>query len=452
MRLNGRGVKACQRRHLRQGLSPMIASPRHRSVQRPSARGWLSLLLVLAALPGWALAAAAVVVRIEIEGNRITQPRVILREMALGVGDPAEPVAIENSRQAIQDLGLFRAVRIAEITEGDGVVLRVHVYEKRYLLPIPRLDGNSDGDYSYGAQLRWSNLLGRNHRLVAYVEEERLESERDRNRARSARLSYAAPYLCDSAYSLGLYLDHTEQRSLTRQDEPFIETFNRVQVLATRDFRDSRPRRGWVLGGGLYWQDQTARGEFAPEPDGAATAAVLTADYRDLRFNIYSQTGRSFSARTELAREGLASDYSYERLDLGFRDQRRIGRREHQTLHLLAAGGIVSGGPRSRNSYSLGGSSRMRGYDRDRIEGDTYWYGSAEYLRPLRWNWLRLIANVEVGGARRNVFGERNRNAYASIGLGLRARITWFVDIELEAGFALPLIDGDGVRFFASTL
>jgi hypothetical protein len=27
-----------------------------------------------------------------------------------------------------------------------------------------------------------------------------------------------------------------------------------------------------------------------------------------------------------------------------------------------------------------------------------------------------------------------------------------FVDIEIEAGIAMPLIDGDGPRFFASTL
>src|SRR5690606_22018944 len=103
---------------------------------------------------------------------------------------------------------------------------------------------------------------------------------------------------------------------------------------------------------------------------------------------------------------------------------------EHQTMHLFAGGGILSGGPRSRNTYSLGGSSRMRGYDSDAIEGDTYWYLAGEYLRPLRWDWLRLLAMVEVGGARRNVYEERTRGAYASVGLGLRARITWFVDIE----------------------
>lgn len=413
-------------------------------------------LLALSLCPAGAVKAAPDqlprVVAVRIIGNKVTQPEVIRREMALDVGDPADAVAIENSRQAILDLGLFREVAIDMEPEGDGVALVVHLREKRYFLPIPRLDANSEGDYSYGAQLRWSNVFGLNHRLTAHVEKGHIDSERDRESEDSIRVRYSAPYIADSDYSLRFFADRTEQISLDRADNSFEETFHRLEIIGTRDFRQSRPRHGWILGTGLYWQDQSAAGEFAPPSDGMATAAVATADYSDLRFSLYSETGRTFSARLEAAADGIVSDYSYERLDLSYRDYRRFGRREHQTVHLLAAGGLMSGGPRSRNTYSLGGSSRMRGYDSDSIEGDTYWYLAGEYLRPLRWNWLRLLAVAEVGGARRNVFGDDNREVYASIGLGLRARITWFVDIELEAGIAVPLVEGDGVRFFARSL
>jgi outer membrane protein assembly factor BamA len=409
-------------------------------------------LVLLAAGSSTALAAQDPrIVDIRIVGNEVTQPQVILREIDLDVGDRADAVAIEHGRQAVQDLGLFREVAIDVDPHGDGVALVVRVREKRYFLPVPRLDGNSEGDYSYGAQIRWSNVFGLNHRLIAYVEEGRVESERDRESERSVRLRYSAPYLGDTDYSANMFADRTEQVSLDRAGNTFDETFHRLEIVGTRDFRSGRPRSGWILGSGLYWQDQTAKGLFAPLSDGRATAAVGTAEYSDLRFNLYSQTGRDFQARAEVAREGTLSDYSYERLDLDYRDFRRFGQREHQTLHLLAAGGVVTGGPRSRNTYSLGGSRRLRGYDSDAVEGDTYWYLAGEYLRPLRWDWLRLLATVEVGGARRNVFNERNRNAYASVGLGLRARITWFVDIEIEAGIAMPLIDGDGLRFFASS-
>lgn len=407
---------------------------------------WLALCATTAA------SAAPRVADIRIVGNETTRDIVILRELALAVGDEATPQALEDTRQSVQDLGLFREVRIETEPSGDEVVLLVRVREKRYFLPIPRIDGNSDGDYSYGAQIRWSNMFGLNHRMVAYVEKGEIESERDRESTKSARLSYSAPYLGDTPYSLNVLLDHTEQVSINRQDRTFDETFRRVQVLGTRDFRTARPRNGWILGTGLYWQDQSAKGPFAPPSDGMATAGVVTASYDDLHFNFYSQTGKRFQARAEVAVDGLMSDYGYQRLDLDYRDYRPFGRRDHQSLHFIAAGGVYGGGPDSRNAYSLGGSRRMRGYESDAIEGNSYWYVSGEYLRPLRWNWLRLLAVFEAGSARGNVFGDRNRSAYASIGLGLRARITWFVDIEIEAGIAMPLIAGDGARFFASTL
>lgn len=413
----------------------------------------LPLSFVLACvLSDPASAQTPTVADIRIVGNEITKPQVILREMDVAVGDPADPAAIDRSRQAILDLGLFREVDIDQVPEGDGTALVVRVREKRYFLPIPRIDANSEGDYSYGAQIRWSNVFGLNHRLSAYVEEGKVDSERDRESERALRVSYAAPYLGNSDYSLGVYADRTEQVSLDRQENAFDETFHRLQVIGTRDFRTGRPRSGWVLGTGVYWQDQEARGPYAPPSDGMATALVGTADYSDLRFHVYSQSGRSFTARMEAAADGVLSDYGYERLDLSYRDYRPFGRRAHQSLHLHAAGGILTGGPRSRNTFSLGGSSRLRGYDSDAVEGDTYWYLAAEYLRPIRWDWLRLLVVAEAGGARRNVYDEPYREAYASIGLGLRARITWFVDIELEAGIAMPLVDGDGPRFFASTL
>lgn len=418
------------------------------TLQSIARTGLAGLLLALAGTAG----AAPRVAAIQLSGNETTRDIVILRELALRVGDEATPQAIEASRQSVQDLGLFRHVDIEAVPSGDEVVLAVRVREKRYFLPIPRVEGNSDGDYSYGAQIRWSNMFGLNHRMVAYVEKGNIESERDRDSTESARISYYAPYIRDSHYSVNGMVDRTDQVSINRDGEAFDETFTRLELLGTRDFRESRPRKGWILGTGLYWQDQMAEGVFAPPSDGMATAAVFTASYDDLHFNLYSQSGRRFQARAEAASDSILSDYSYQRLDLDYRHYRPFGKRRHQSVHLIAAGGVYGGGPGSRNAYSLGGSRRMRGYESDDIEGNSYWYLSGEYLKPLRWDWLRLLAVFEASSARRNVFGERNRSAYASIGLGLRARITWFVDIEIEAGIAMPLIDGNGARFFASTL
>jgi outer membrane protein assembly factor BamA len=410
----------------------------------------LASLLLAAACAGAVLAAeAARITAIRFEGNRVTEERVILREMAVRVGDTSSPDALARSRQAILDLGLFREVEIDERAAEGGVEIVVRVREKRYVLPIPRGDANSDDDVVYGAELRWSNLFGLDHTFKGYVERGDYPNDRRRRDEEVVKLTYDVPYLGDSDLGLRVGLQHVDQTTPGDLGE-YDETFRRFELLVTRDLRTTRPRHGWIVGGGIFVEDQTAEGEFAPPDDGRSTALVGIADYRDLRFNVYSETGRRFNARVEAAADGVGSDFGYTRTSVSYFESRALGSTPHQNLHLLANVGFVSGGPRSRNNYSLGGASQLRGYGSDFVEGDRFYHFAVEYLRPLRWPWLRLLLLAEVGGADDDIRGRSDGSPYANIGIGVRLRFTAFVDIEVEAGLALPLIDGDGPRFFAS--
>lgn len=396
------------------------------------------------------------IVEIRLSGNEKTRDKVILRELDLAPGDAADPVAIEDGRQAVLDLGLFREVKATTHEVPGGVVLELTMREKFHLLVLPRIDASSDQDYSYGAQLRWSNVGGLNHRLNLTVEKGEFPEERDRREETSARVSYRAPHIFDSAYELRSRMERRERVtpvidpvSNEVTDDSFDETFDHFEIGLVRDLRLGRPRRGWLLGGALFWQRQDTEGEFAPPPDGQALALVGTADYDDMRFHLYSQTGRRFAARIEAAGDGLASDYDYTRTTASYFQSRAIGDTPHQTVHLLGSAGVLTGGPGSRNEFSLGGSGQMRAYDSDFLEGNYYYYGSLEYLRPIKWDWLRLLAFVEVGGSGDDREGLRDGSPYADIGVGVRIRLTWFVDIEIEAGVAYPLRGGDGANFFA---
>jgi outer membrane protein assembly factor BamA len=414
----------------------------------PSMRALTCLLLLFSALPASAGAAWPVVASIHFEGNAVTRERVMLREMSVAPGEAADPARIEQSRQAILDLGLFREVEITEEATAEGVILRVRVREKRFLLPIPRLDTSSDKDVSYGAQVRWSNVFGLNHRLNAFVQRGRFPQDRNREREQGARIAYSAPHVFDTPW----WLRATAERIERQTPSPlggFDEDFDRLQLLAAYDLRSGRPRSGWLLGGGLFWQRQAATGEFAPPSDGRATALVGSADFSNLRFHLYSESGQRFSARLEAARRGWASDYSYARLTTRYQAYLPLGERPHQSLHLIAEGGILSGGPRSRNHYALGGSSRLRAYDVDFFEGDRYYYFASEVLRPVWRDWLRLFVVTEVGGVGRDVRGISPKGPHASIGIGARARVTWLVEVEIEAGVAWPLRGGGGAQFFA---
>lgn len=405
--------------------------------------------VLLCCIASGALAAPwPVIDTIRFEGNRVTQPEVIRRELTLGPGAQANPEELERNRQAVMDLGLFRKVELETTPQPDGtVVLTVRMKEKRYLLPLPRIDTNSDGDLSYGAQLRWSNVRGRNHRLNLTLEQGRYPDSSRRQREREASLSYVAPF------AVGDWAVSGELQALERVtpigEENYQETFHRGEGLAVRDFTRGRPRQGWRIGGGLFVEDQDTRGALAPPADGRSTAVVGVASYDDLRFHVYSETGRRFSARAEVAHDGWGSDYGYRHWIARYFQSRPWGDDDHQTWHFIGLLGQRSGGPSRRDEFTLGGSSRLRGYESEFLSGDRVYYGSVEWLKPLRHDWLRGVLMLEAGGTDADRAGLRNASPFASIGLGLRMRLTWFVDLEFELGVAYPLKGGEGARFFA---
>lgn len=408
---------------------------------------YLACLLFAAA--GTALADAPPrIVAVEFSGNEATQESVLLREMVVRAGDPADAELIERSRQAILDLGLFREVDAELVPSDEGVILRIRMNERRYLLPVPRVDASSDRDTSYGGQLRWNNVYGLNHTLDARYLKGDHPDDRLRESETSARLYYDAPYLFNERDGAFIELERID-RVVPGQAGSFDEDIDRMDLRFYRDFRESRPRRGWIGTAGLRWQSQDASGTFAPPADGDSTALVVGADYSDFRFHVYSETGTRFSSQLELASDALLSDYSYRKLEAEYREHIGLDTGDHHSLHLITGAGWMSGGPGRVNEFSLGGSGRLRGYGNDFIEGQRYVWGAVEYLRPLYWDWLRLLVLAEAGYTGGSVVDARSGGPYSSIGLGLRLRVTWFVDVEFEAGVAWPLRGGDGMEVFA---
>lgn len=392
------------------------------------------------------------IVAIQFSGNEVTREQVLLREMALAVGDPADTDAIARSRQAIADLGLFREV-IIDLQPGDeGVALDVRVREKRYLLPVPRIDASSDRDRSYGLQLRWNNAWGLNHTLNAFVEDGRYPNDRQRERERRGRLAYDAP-LVHGRWGLAGRIERIERVVPTSDEGSFDESINRLELLASYDLRDARPRRGWIASAGLATDAQTTAGALAPPRDGRATALVLGANHDNRRFHLYSETGRRSSLRAEVAQRGWGSDYGYRQLALRHDEYIGLSGGDHHSLYLISEGAWRAGGTSRRNTYDLGGSGRLRGYPLDYLEGERFGYVAAEYLRPLGPDWLRLLVLAEAGATGGSVDAQaRTGGPYASIGVGLRMRLSWFVNVEVEVGVAWPLRGGDGSRIFAGGL
>jgi outer membrane protein assembly factor BamA len=388
---------------------------------------------------------------IEFAGNDTTRPQVLLREMVVHVGDPADPVLLERSRQAIQDLRLFSAVTLEQRPLDDGVRVLVTVQEKHYVLPLPRASLNSDGQYSYGVGMRWWNVLGLNNTLHVTLEQGDRQ-QIGRGSTLEYRASYEVPFLSDSPYGLSLEYGHAETPAAGGLFGE--ETRDSARWLVSRAFSDGPASHGWRVGAGLDWQDQQGSAIGTVAPAGHATALVLTTQYDALRFGLYSEEGRRFSLEGRAASAALASDYAYREVSGHYEQSWAVGAVPHQTFGIFAQAGAHGGGPAGAPPpFELGGAENLRGYELHELRGSHYYYAGAEYLRPLRWNWLRGVVFVEAGNALGDGSGLGADRVLADVGLGLRLRLSGFVNTELNIGFAYPLVDtpdGSSTRFFAT--
>ncbi len=378
-------------------------------------------------------------------GNKTTRERTLLRELPFGPGDAVTSQQLEAGRQAIQNLNLYKLVTLQQNPDGRGGVEAVYeMKEKWYLLGYPRVDANSNGEYAYGVQLDWNNVWGLNHtlRLSALKKEtKRVGIGKEQNLV----VGYNAPQIFDSLWSVNLSGSYTE-RPVDDVFGQYSEQLEAYQLLGSRAFDPSQPNQGWALGTGALWTGQRTSTGVAQY--GEAFGPVGLANYRDFKFNIYSEEGLVFNSRLDAAKQGLGADYDFARITLAAIHYWRVGATPHQTVHVFGDTGLNWDGPRSVRNFTLGGVGGLRGYERGYREGNAYYRLGTEWARPVYKPWIRTVVIAEVG----NVYAQPNEfeltDVKASVGLGLRIRLPMFVNVQVEAGIAFPL-EGGAPRFFA---
>lgn len=387
------------------------------------------------------------IVEIEFRGKKTTRDEVMRREISIAIGQPANAADIESSRQSIQDLGLFRAVTATQETLDGGVRVVFSVREKWYLLGYPRLSANTDGQNSLGAELRWNNVMGRNHNLRTSFSSADKQDE-GRGREEKIKISYGAPFVFGSRYSLDLNGDHSVT-PIEDEGQIYDESVDSAQFLLSRKLgQEGAASQGWRLGSGLHWRRETLEGDQAPRSWGDTYGLITRLSYADLRDHIFSETGTVFATSFEIADQNVGSDYSYSNLLATYKHSRAFGKRHHQTMEFSAEMGLANNGVDGRNDYTLGGANGLRGYQRNHFEGDFYYLLSASYLRPLHWDWLRFVATLEAGNVYREA-DEINTEIRSSFEVGLRIRAPKLVNFEFEFGLAFP-IDNDSGRIYGS--
>lgn len=395
-------------------------------------------------------AVAAPISEIRFEGNEVTKEKVLRQELLIHEGDEINLKRIEKSRQAIMNLGIFKSVtsRLEEDGEGEGTRVLIFTVEERfYLLPIPLLGGSTEEEnYNYGIELRHDNLFGLNQRLkIVYETEESIEGTTPSEKKFS--LNYRIPRLIDTPYQLSLNAKHTSETVLD-QDDGGNTIGSHDQVTNSGGFFISRwikpgwISQGWTVGAGLGATQKNYRQQIGTSlafEDSQAIALSSGLAFNDVAQHPYHRSGTVYGYTASVALPDIGSDYDYTRHWLFYR--------RYQPLDSLDANinsqfrlGFANGQAFNSATYKLGNSSLLRGYENDSIEGEAVMVLNLEYHHHISgYRQLRAVAFADAGNAWESFDDIDFSDLPVGVGIGLRWRVQYFVDLTLRADYAKAL-------------
>lgn len=395
--------------------------------------------------------APAIIRTIEFSGNTVTRAAVMLQEMTVAIGDPADPARIEESRQAIMDLGLFKSV-IAEIVPvDDGVILWIRVTEKYYILPIPKLNRDEDNNISLGAQLRLDNLAGLNQQLRFTYENERSSDDKIDDLIQVWDLEYNYPRIVGTPYQADLFVSRRKTpvggTDANGAPQLYRNTFDFFSVGLGRWFTKQGPSRGWRGGTSFVWQKQAIDVfEGAPAAfDGRGVGVGAFLEYTNVRNLLYSRNGRVFGWSGEFGSPGLGSDTNYTRNVFYYRAFYPVTTRPHTTINTQAQIGISSDPLFEGATFALGGARTLRGYDSGSITGNAFTLVNIEWLTPIKRDYYPFLGGLflDIG----NTYSSNSQmdlsDPKVGAGVALRFKLKSFVKIELRFDYAYNFDTGE---------
>ena len=262
--------------------------------------------------------------RIDVNGNTLTQDKVVRREFRVAEGDAFNSLAIKRSQARIGSLGYFQEnfeVAQVEGSAPDRVVLEANIEEQ----PTGELQlsaGFSSLErFVLAGSIRQRNFRGRGQTIGLSVNYSRF--------SKSANISFSEPYVFDRNISLGADIYHREF-----DNDFFASDRNRYKQATTgASLRAGVPLTEYMSAIGSYtlnFEDVTVGTDFFQDLDGDGVAECiqsrficeaigqrtssilgLTLNYNNLNSSFRPTNGESISLTGEFA--GLGGDVKYLR-------------------------------------------------------------------------------------------------------------------------------------------
>ena len=404
------------------------------------------ILLFLIVLWGSGAYAEATQVReIRFEGNRVTRESILRQEVTVHVGDAIDRQAVEESRQALMNLGLFKSVS-TEIGDDGTIVFRLR--EKHYYLAIPELNRDENNDVNFGLNLYAYNLGGLNQSLrISYDTQSAADANSGNDREFS--LLYNYPRIAGTQYGFGLAMVHKraplQVLSGNVVTADYSEQSSDISFLISRWLNRKGPTTGWRVGAGMVFHNRNYEylgGTPGLYADGDATGLLAFVGNTDVTDKLYSRAGYEYGYSLEQGISSLGSDSSYSRHEFFYRHYMPLWK-PHQNLNTQVRVGLSQGRLFGEDAYTIGSSTQLRGYG-DEVSGDAYVLANIEYLQPLFGrNYLRGVVFLDAGNAYPRNQDIDLGDLKTSAGLGLRYNFKGFVNLNLRVDYVYNADTGE---------
>ena len=268
--------------------------------------------------------------RIDVNGNTLTQDKVVRREFRLAEGDAFNSLSVARSTARINSLGYFQEnfeINQVEGSAPDRIVLEANVEEQATGELQLSAGFSSLESFILAGSIRQRNFRGRGQTIGLSLNYSRY--------SKSAQVSFSEPYVFDRNISAGVDIYRRDTNSFNFRNNERNTTF--AQSTTGAQLRAGVPLTEYTsavasytfnyddvtLDEGLYFSDRDGDGvatcdpilasRYLCEAIGQRTSSIvgLTLNYNTLNSRLRPTRGETVSWTTEFA--GLGGDVKYLR-------------------------------------------------------------------------------------------------------------------------------------------
>ena len=392
------------------------------------------------------------------EGNIKTKDVILSQELPYRPGDTVTTEDLEAGTQAIKDLGLFESVELSTAqTEGDTVTVTYKVVEKRFNFILPKLNRNGDGDITTGIVWRSDNLFGLNQTSKFTIAYKKFDDS-DEEDEEEIKWEYLFPRIPNTPYSMSMTLvgENTNLEETVDGETGVYDRERRLaRVLVGRWLTQSGPSQGLnIRVGPLFesYEHEFVSGTDGLLPDIENYGLNIRLDGYYVHDRLLSREGMHFGYNVVISDELFGSDLNYLEHHAFYRRYMPIGNIDHQNLNFQIRLGLIDEPLLGPPEFKIGGSTRLRGYDRDAVEGNSFFVVNIEYLRPIfNRETLRAAAFVDFGNAWEDRDDISFSDTKVGAGIGLRWKLKRFVRTDVRLDIAQGLSDGGETKAYLGT-